>query len=179
MSIEDSIAMEDAIEHSAFIKTNQYKEFIEKFTRFMNLIQIIMFKKKYQKIYTFESGKDRFYRFLSEEHDNFDIKIRHKMLDVQVIRDNGRDIVHTMIYNFMPCEKVFKPYRSYDYSFLDKYSENVKKTLILQIDYESGSIDKPDYMYKYINNIDDLLAVMEIYVNPPNELIRISGRDYK
>jgi len=136
-----------------------YKEFLDKFTKFMNLSELIMSIKQYRKNYTREMAEKVLYETIPDFNP------------VQILGGEYKNIIDKLTDNFMPCAKLFRPYRSMDYSFLDKYNENIKKTLIQQINHDSGNIKISDErMYEFIYNIDDLITVSEFYLGISNQL---------
>ena len=139
-------------------ENNEYKEFINKFAKFMNLSDLLIWHKPYQKTYTYEMAEKVLFKVIPDFNP------------AQILEKNYKNIICILTDNFMPSPTVFRPYRSMDYSFLDIYTENVKKTLIQQIDHDSYSINLPEEQrYEFIYNIDDLITVAEFYLGLPRE----------
>lgn len=138
-----------------------YEEFIEKLKLFLNNSNKLLFNEKARHDYTNEQAE----KILHKKIKNFDSN--------KILEDNYVDIIKVLIYEYMVTDRMFCPYRSYDYSFLDIYSDNVKKVMIEQIELDSNgntSIKEYNKLFNSIDNIDDLLTLSEIYVNPPVQL---------
>lgn len=136
-----------------------YNEFIEKVKIFLNNSNVLMFN---DNVYTFEQTE----KILYEKVENFNPSM--------ILDDvHYKNIIQILINNYMVKDRIFYPYHSKDYSFLDNYNQNVKNVIINQIDldtnmYYSSKIYKG--IFSNIDNIDDLLTLTEIYINPPEQL---------
>ena len=118
-----------------------YDEFIEKLKLFLNNSNKLLFNEKGRRIYTNEQAE----KLLHKKVKNFDSN--------KILEDNYKDIIKLLVYEYMVTDYMFCPYRSYDYTFLDIYNENVKKVIINQIELDSN--DKY-YIGNYTNLFDSI-----------------------
>lgn len=138
-----------------------YEEFIEKLKLFLNNSNKFLLNENDRHTYT----NDEMEKILHEKVKNFDSN--------KILQDNYKDIINVLTDEYMVTDRVFCPYRSYDYSFLDIYNENVKKVIISQIELDSdgnSNINQYFTLFDSIDNIDDLLTLSEFYLNPPAKL---------
>lgn len=77
---------------------------------------------------------------------------------------NKENFIKKVRYTFFPTDQIFKPYRSYDYNFLNIYNDKVKDAIIKQIEIDSSENQK---MTEYDNVYDnvDLLEDLETILN--------------
>jgi hypothetical protein len=151
-----------------------YEEFIEKLKLFLNNSDILLNNKKIRYSLTNDDAEKILNRKLQKIVKNFDSnKILEDNYKDKILEDNYNDIINVFKSDYMITDGIFCPYRSYDYSFLNIYNENVKKVIINQIELDSnGCSILFDYinLYDTLNNIDDLVTLTEFYLNPPSQL---------
>ncbi len=144
----------------------EYEVFIEKLNLLINNSNKLIFKKGFRPTtLTNEDTKKIFNKILE----------KLKYIDFDTLsKEDHKNIIKHLAYHYMPTDNMFRPYRSYDYSFLDIYNETVKNVMINQIELDSnGYCNKRPYdesLFDPIDNIDDLITLTEFYLHPPSQL---------
>jgi hypothetical protein len=110
-----------------------YEKFISDMKLIFNYSNKLLFNEKGRKIYDNDSTKNQLFKFTNglNIYETIHENIVHPY---DYYMTNKEKFIKKIIYTFCPTDRLFNPYRSYDYSFLDLYKYEVKETIIKQIE---------------------------------------------
>ena len=154
------------------LKNQNIKLAYEKFIWDMKLLfdysNKLLFNEKDRRIYANDSTKNQLFKFTNglNIYETIHENIVHPY---DYYMTNKEKFLNKITCTFCPTDKLFNPYRSYDYSFLDLYKSKVKETIIKQIELDSNGyceISKYNDVYIGLDLIEDLVQVLEFFCNP-------------
>ena len=169
-----SLDTEEDYKISNFLKKYQFdsETDIVNFNKFVDLIKkfiIISYEDGYKQFSSDSELIELLFRIING-YNIFISDLPEPIHPYQYYKEDKKNFIKKIVAKYFENYPIFFPYRSYDFSFLNHFNDNVKNTLINRINEDSSNhehnVDNYLNMHNLIDNIEDLITIQTFYLNP-------------